>query len=568
MVAAGAAGAALWASRGGGSARPLSQPPDGRAAWRGLVGGQRVVILAPRAIVVLRAPSVAGQLAAAGGSATGAQEIAWNEEAVRDQDALVARLRAAGIDVSPDFRFTRTLNGFSTALDPAEAARVEDDPAVAVVYPVRVAYPAADTTAIVSGAAYGAGSGHRPPRYPAGLDGAGVTIALLDTAVAARLPYLHHAVLPEIDVVGGGGDPALEPHGTEMAGLVVGAAGPAGLAGSAPDATLLPIRVAGLQPDDRGGSAVFARSDQLLAGLEHAVDPNADGDEHDAVRIALVPLAEPFAAFADGPEARAARGAAALGTLLVGAAGNDGAAAPSTGDLAAPGGAAAALTVGALDARTRLQLVQVSVHAGKTSYAGDVPVAGAVAPQRSLDLAVAARGAVAGRAALVSPGVDVTGAVRRAAADGALAVLVDGGVAPGGVALDPASAIPVLSLPPEVAAVLRGRRGARVSLEPAGSRPNPHAGHIAPFSSTAPAGGQEVLARGVAVVTAAPDGWATVSGTSAAAAVAAAAAATIAQARPGLSAAQLRRAVARRLAKPPSAPRAKQIGRASCRERV
>ena len=46
----------------------------------------------------------------------------------------------------------------------------------------------------------------------------------------------------------------------------------------------------------------------MIAGLERAVDPNRDGDAHDAARIALVPLAEPFAAFADGPLAHAASG--------------------------------------------------------------------------------------------------------------------------------------------------------------------------------------------------------------------------------------------------------------------
>ena len=37
-----------------------------------------------------------------------------------------------------------------------------------------------------------------------------------------------------------------------MAGLLVGAGGPGGLAGVAPGATVLPIRVAGWQPDALG----------------------------------------------------------------------------------------------------------------------------------------------------------------------------------------------------------------------------------------------------------------------------------------------------------------------------
>ena len=69
-------------------------------------------------------------------------------------------------------------------------------------------------------------------------------------------------MLAGVDVVGGDaarrarGRPAdptqIERHGTEMAGLLVGAGGPGGLSGVAPGATVLPIRVAGWQRDARG----------------------------------------------------------------------------------------------------------------------------------------------------------------------------------------------------------------------------------------------------------------------------------------------------------------------------
>ncbi|HET7571989.1 MAG TPA: S8 family serine peptidase [Gaiellaceae bacterium] len=561
VAAVATGGAVLWSMRSGDRAGATLAPPSaGRAAWRSVVGTRPELSLPQRAIVVLRTPSVARRLAAAGGSASGAEEIAWSGAALAAQDALLARLRASGLDLAPELRFTRALDGFSARLDPADVPRVERDTEVAGVYPVRVAYPAADSTAVLAGAAFGAGSGRRPPPHPPGLDGSGVTIALLDTAVARALPFLHHAVLPEIDVVGGRGDPLREPHGTEIAGLVVGRGGPGGLAGSAPGATLLPIRVAGMQKDEHGRSAVFARSDQLLAGLERAVDPNGDGDEHDAVRIALVPLAEPFAAFPDGPEAEAAAGLAALGTLLVGAAGNDGAASPATGDLAAPGGAPAALTVAAVDARASLQAVRVSVDAGASSYAGTVPGAGAVLPDRALDLVMSDAPVVGDRAALVRAGADLAAAVRRAAAARALAVLVDAGphgVAPGGLALDPAAPVPVVSVPPRVAAAIRAHLAAggvvRVSVVAAAAVANPRAGLVAPFSSSGlgPGGAvaPQLAAPGVGLATAAPGGaataarWTTVSGTSAAAAVAAAAAAVTAQARPGLRPDDLRAAL-------------------------
>ena len=145
----------------------------------------------------------------------------------------------------------------------------------------------------------------------------------------------------------------LERHGTELAGILVGAGGPAGLHGVAPGATILPIRVAGWQPGCRRARARLRRSDQLIAGLDRAVDPNGDGDAHDAVRVALVGVVEPYAAFADGPEAQAVQGALDLNTVVVTPAGNDGAAGPSFGSVAGPAGAPAALAVGATDARAR-----------------------------------------------------------------------------------------------------------------------------------------------------------------------------------------------------------------------
>ena len=139
-----------------------------------------------------------------------------------------------------------------------------------------------------------------------------------------------------------------------MAGLVVGSGGPAELHGVAPGASLLPIRVAGWQPDTSGGVSVYGRTDQLLAGLELAVDPNEDGDAHDAARVALVGVVEPFAAFADGPLAAAAAGAPlarlARGRSRPATTGRPG---PAYGSIGGPGGAPAALTAGAIDTRRR-----------------------------------------------------------------------------------------------------------------------------------------------------------------------------------------------------------------------
>lgn len=301
----------------------------------------------------------------------------------------------------PELTFTRVLNGFSAGVDARAVAVLEREPGVEATYPVRAAYPASVSSSTLASPGFGPGSGHRPEISLPGFDGLGVTIALLDTGVDLAHPYLGGRLLEGIDLVAGdelaGAESSpvdrteIEAHGTEMAGIVVGAGGPGGLGGVAPGAAILPIRVAGWQQDAMGRWAVFARTDQLVAGLERAVDPNGDGDAHDGARIALVPLAEPFAAFSDGPLARAAAGALRLDTLVVTAAGNDGPAGPSFGSISGPGGAPAALTVGAADLRREGQAVRLVVRRGlSVQLDRAVPLVGAVAPEGPLNLELAA----------------------------------------------------------------------------------------------------------------------------------------------------------------------------------
>ena len=121
---------------------------------------------------------------------------------------------------------------------------------------------------------------------------------------------------------------------------------------SRPAPTLLPIRVAGWQPDADGGVSVYGRTDQLLAGLEAAVDPNGDGDAHDAARIALVGVVEPFASFPDGPLARARPRARSRSTRSSSRRpATTGRPGPATEAIAAPGGTAGVLGVAASDSR-------------------------------------------------------------------------------------------------------------------------------------------------------------------------------------------------------------------------
>jgi type VII secretion-associated serine protease mycosin len=89
--------------------------------------------------------------------------------------------------------------------------------------------------------------------------GAGVVVAVIDTGLDAAHPDLAGRVLPEIDLL-----PEVTPapeqngHGTRVASLIAGSLNGAGMAGVAPQATILPISA--LDPAGYGDSSTVARA--------------------------------------------------------------------------------------------------------------------------------------------------------------------------------------------------------------------------------------------------------------------------------------------------------------------
>lgn len=171
-----------------------------------------------------------------------------------------------------------------------------------------------------------------PDAWDAGIDGTGVTVAVLDSGVDAQHPDLIGRVSQQANFSDSDNLQDHLGHGTHVAATIGGSGdgSDGSRKGVAPGADLISGKV--LDDDGRGALS------SVIEGMEWAVDSGAD-----VVNLSLG--SDPT----DGtdPLSQALNQLAAdSNTLFVVAAGNDG---PGTSTIGAPGSADAALTVGAVD---------------------------------------------------------------------------------------------------------------------------------------------------------------------------------------------------------------------------
>jgi subtilisin family serine protease len=252
-----------------------------------------------------------------------------------DQDAFLANARAMGaVETS---RLTKVLNAVTLRID------AEQIGALAALAGVRSIRPVGEYRLDLSETVPYIGA---TTLQNAGVDGTGVTVAVLDSGIdythdslgGAGVSYTDaygtstadprntttDGLFPTAKVVGGydfvgevwpngplapDPDPIdLEGHGTHVADII------AGSGGVAPGASLLAVKVCSAVATSCSGVA-------LLQGMEFAVDPNGDGSIDDAADVINMSLGSSYGQIEDDLSL-ASTNAIALGVTVVASAGN------------------------------------------------------------------------------------------------------------------------------------------------------------------------------------------------------------------------------------------------------
>ena len=360
-----------------GGAAGATEEPSGAEGWQGLLGSRPLPELGGRWIVVLRAPSLADRVREVGGRASELQMRVWTTAARDAQDRAIAKLAFRGVPVQPEQSYVRVLNGFAASLDPRLLPALERDPAVQGVFPVRAAYPgrgprerldprdgrvrhgerssARDRAAGVRRLRHhGRAARHRrrhAPPVPAG-----------ETAAGARhgRPRERRVRRAEPDSAGPPGAPR------DRAG------GPRRRASAGRRGSTAWLRA---RPSCRSGSPAGSRTRTAAYPCTGARTRCSRASRRPSTRTATATPTMRCGSRSSGSSSRsppsrtrrsqtASDGALALDTLVVAPAGNDGAAGPGFGSVAAPGGAPGALGVAAADSRRRSPTVHLLLRSG------------------------------------------------------------------------------------------------------------------------------------------------------------------------------------------------------------
>jgi len=176
-----------------------------------------------------------------------------------------------------------------------------------------------------------------PEAWAAGYDGAGVTVAVLDTGADVNHPDLAGQIDDTESFVPGEAVTDINGHGTHVAGTIAGtgASSSGNYKGVAPGADLIVGKVL-------GGAEGYGQDSWVLAGMEWAAQEGAD--------VVSMSLGDTMPSDGTDPMAQAVDALSEqYDTLFVIAAGNAGPESIST-----PGAAESALTVGAVDKTDQL----------------------------------------------------------------------------------------------------------------------------------------------------------------------------------------------------------------------
>src|SRR5919198_867669 len=286
-----------------------------------------------------------------------------NAKLKAERNAFFANAALQGLSVHERYAFDTLWNGLSIDLPQAQAGALATVPGVKAVYPV-VPMTLADDESAADGEvatpggvadpdlAFSTGMIGAPDANAAGWTGKGVKIGIIDSGVDYTNPDLSdgfgagHRVAGGWDFVGDDDDaastaPTLQPvphpdpdpapcdpvkadaigaqpgastasagHGTHVAGIAAAkAAGPGGVTGVAPQATIYAYRVF--------GCVGATDSDIMAAAMERAAD--------DGVQVVNMSIGSAFANWPEYPTAVASDNLVAKGVVVVASIGNSGA---------------------------------------------------------------------------------------------------------------------------------------------------------------------------------------------------------------------------------------------------